>query len=332
MRHRRLWLAAVLAAGSLALPTVAAGARPSRCGDPPTLVLAAMPLELNPLLEVAEGVEAVRIEDRTFYEAALAGQRVVLAMTGIGMANAAETTELALDHFGCGFRAAVFSGVAGSRHRIGDVAVPARWTADGGATWTGADRRMLRIAAGLVGRVPLARDVPVGDAACLCPGVDAPLPVRLAHEPAVVVGGDGTTYDQFGGTAVPCLPGGGDVAGCEPCLGPHGAVQDALDFAANAPELADPDFVEAFLRPPQPTTSVYDAQDLETAAFAEAAAASGVPFLAVRAASDGQGDPLGLPGFPSQFFAYRQLAGDNAAAVTLAFLEAWADAGRPTSP
>jgi nucleoside phosphorylase len=320
-----------LTAASLSLPTVVADARQDRCAEAATLVLAAMPLELNPLVEVADGVEPVRIQDRTFYEARLAGQRVVLAMTGIGVANAAETTELALDHFACGFRAVVFSGVAGSRHRIGDVAVPARWTGDGGATWTPADRRMLRVASGLVGRVPLARDVPVGDAACLCPGVDAPLPVRLAHEPVVVVGGDGTTYDQFGGTAVPCLPGGGDVAGCEPCLGPHAAAQDALDFAANAPELADPGFVEAFLRPPQPTTTVYDAQDLETAAVAGVAAARGVPFLAVRAASDGQGDPLGLPGFPFQFFAYRQLAGDNAATVTLAFLDAWAAAGRPTA-
>ncbi|MCU1427209.1 MAG: hypothetical protein JWL83_1209, partial [Actinomycetia bacterium] len=38
--------------------------------------------------------------------------------------------------------------------------------------------------------------------------------------------------------------------------------------------------------------------------------------------SDGRGDPLNLPGFPWQFFAYRQLAGNNAAAVTIAFLKA----------
>jgi hypothetical protein len=36
--------------------------------------------------------------------------------------------------------------------------------------------------------------------------------------------------------------------------------------------------------------------------------------------SDGAGDPLGLPGFPSQFVVYRQLAANNAAAVTLALL------------
>jgi len=46
--------------------------------------------------------------------------------------------------------------------------------------------------------------------------------------------------------------------------------------------------------------------------------------LGIRAVSDGQGDPLHLPGFPSQFFVYRQLAANNAAAVTRAFLSTWA--------
>jgi nucleoside phosphorylase len=48
-----------------------------------------------------------------------------------------------------------------------------------------------------------------------------------------------------------------------------------------------------------------------------------VPFLGLRGVSDGGGDALGLPGFPFQFFYYRQLAADNAAAATLAFLAAW---------
>lgn len=56
----------------------------------------------------------------------------------------------------------------------------------------------------------------------------------------------------------------------------------------------------------------------------------GACFIGFRAASDGPsggptdaygGDPLMLPGFPSQFFLYRQLAANNAATVTLAFLQ-----------
>jgi nucleoside phosphorylase len=45
-----------------------------------------------------------------------------------------------------------------------------------------------------------------------------------------------------------------------------------------------------------------------------------VPFLGIRGVSDGLGDPLRLPGFPAQFYVYRQLAADNAAATTVAFL------------
>ena len=58
--------------------------------------------------------------------------------------------------------------------------------------------------------------------------------------------------------------------------------------------------------------------------MAKVAARSGVPFIAFRSLSDGKGDPLMLPGFPFQFFVYRQLAADNAATMALAFLKAWA--------
>jgi hypothetical protein len=40
---------------------------------------------------------------------------------------------------------------------------------------------------------------------------------------------------------------------------------------------------------------------------------------------------LHLPGFPWQFFVYRQLAGNNAAAVAVAFLRTWAARGWPVS-
>src|SRR5689334_10618011 len=107
-------------------------------------------------------------------------------MTGIGIANAEQTARLAFERLGCRFSAAVFSGVAGSRQNIGDVAVPRRWTGDGGTTWTGADPAMLGVARRL--SVKLTQDVPVGDAACLCPGVDASTPVHLGQTPKLVVG------------------------------------------------------------------------------------------------------------------------------------------------
>ena len=50
------------------------------------------------------------------------------------------------------------------------------------------------------------------------------------------------------------------------------------------------------------------------------AAERGVPFIAFRAVSDGEGDPLNLRGFPDQFYAYYPLAAHNAAAAAEAFV------------
>jgi nucleoside phosphorylase len=290
-----------------------------------TLVLSAMPLELNPLVRAATITETHRIDDRTFYVGTLAGKDVVLAMTGIGPANATQTATTAFEHFACPFSGAVFSGVAGSRENIGDVTIPIRWTSDGGQTFLGADPRMLSAAKPLAdpGAVKLAQDVPVGDAACLCPGVDAATPVHMPQPAKVVVGGDGETSDPFGGHAVPCVPGGGDIAGCEPCLTIAGVPQNAATFANKAGLVADPTFWQALFMTNTATTDSYEAQDEETAAVAAVAHGYDVPFLGVRAVSDGQNDPLHLPGFPVQFAVYRQLAGNNAAAVTIAFLERW---------
>ena len=328
--HRRALVAAALAGGMFAgLIAPSAVAAPSQPGCVRrVLVLTAMPLELNPLYRAAsiDPNATVRIDGRTFYGGRLAGKRVVMAMTGIGPANATQTSTAAFEHFRCPFAAAVFSGVAGSKENIGDVTIPDRWTLDGGKTWTYADPRMLKVAAPLAGTsaVKMSQDVPVGDAACLCPGVDAATPVHMPQPAKVVVGGDGETSDPFGGHSVPCAPGGGDIAGCEPCLTIDGVPQNAATFADKAPStLGDPSFWTALLQPPAQTTSTYEAQDEETAAVAKVAHQYGVPFLGVRAVSDGQNDPLMLPGFPWQFFVYRQLAGNNAAAVTIAFLRIW---------
>jgi nucleoside phosphorylase len=293
-----------------------------------------MPLELNPLVAAAEldPTKTVRVDDKTFYVGRLAGNDVVLAMTGIGLVNAENTATAAFEHFTCRFRGALFSGVAGSQRNIGDVAIPARWTRDGGTSWTGVDPGMLRVARGLQGtdKVKLAQDVPVGDAACLCPGVDAATPVHMPGPMAVWVGGDGTSSDTFGDKALVCVPGGGDIAGCQPCVMNAGfAGEEASAFATHVPDYADPAFFQSFFAPPDATTQDMDSQDEETAAVAQVAGAYHVPFLGVRAVSDGHGDPLGLPGFPVQFFVYRQLAGNNAAAVTIAFLQAWAAKHQP---
>jgi nucleoside phosphorylase len=331
LSRRKAGVAAVAGAllAGLVVPTAMATTNTPSCHHP-VLVLSAMPLELNPLVaKTALRGEKEEIDGRTFYMGRLAGNEVVLAMTGIGLVNAEQTATAAFEHFHCTFAAAMFSGVAGSQHNIGDVTVPARWTRDG-KHWIAADPEMVKLASTLnSGNVKLSQDVPVGDAACACPGVDAATPVHMPQPAQVYVGGAGESSDMFGGHAVPCLPGGGDIEGCEPCITAGHALGDAMRFASNAPKLSDPGFWEALLQPPAQTTSNLDAQDEETAAVAEVAGRYHVPFLGVRAASDGKNDPLHLPGFPFQFAVYRQLAGNNAAAVTIAFLQRWHDRPGP---
>ena len=327
----RLVLGACLVLLVAGLTGPASAARRPACAER-VLVLSAMPLELNPLVEQATITGREERAGHTFYPGRLGRVDVVLAMSGIGPANATQTTEAALSLPGCRFRAVLFSGVAGSQGNIGDVAVPRRWTLDDGKHWASVDPALLRVARGLQPRsLGLTQDVPVGDAACACPGVDAATPVHLPTKVTLRVGGEGTTSDPFGGYAVPCLPGGGDIAGCEPCLTMPGTVNNTFTFAERAPSVADPGFFQALFRNEGTSSYKADANDQETAAVLKVAQRHGVPFLGIRGVSDGQGDPLNLPGFPVQFAYYRQLAADNSAAVAVAFLKAWDAAGRPVA-
>lgn len=335
-------LGALLAAAAASAGGLAQTARadpPAPCpatGD--VLVLGAMPLEVAPLLEAAviDPEATVRVEGRDFYRGTLSGTPVVIAMTRIGMVNATQTAKLAFETFTCGFDAVVFSGVAGSTASIGDVTVADSWSVDGGETRMGVDAEMLAVArdGARVGgdwEDHLTSEVPIGDEACLCPGVDTlATPASVGDPRKIVVGGTGVTGDTYGGKALPCGPGAGDVFGCQPCLAPGSAPEDAAGFATSVPTYLDPGFFAAFFTPPDETTTDHVAQDQETGAVLAVARDNDTPFLGIRGVSDGAEDPLHLPGFPFQFFAYRHLAADNAAAVTVDFLADWVAAGRPT--
>jgi nucleoside phosphorylase len=292
------------------------------------LVLTAFPGEMDGLISQAHVDHVERADGHEFFFGSLRGDDVIMSMTGIGMLNAERVTKTAFDTFRCGEQSdidgVVFSGVSGGRTFIGDVTVPARWSPDQGATWLPVNADMLGVARAVAsGAAPhLARDVPAGDPACA--GADPNLvgTVHMDHAPDVIVGGDGRSSDPFGGRQLPCFPGGGDVFGCRPCRAPGTSVPDAQRFANAAVPFLDPNFFFDYFQQ-QPATSGADADDMETAAAARVAAQHDTPFIAFRALSDGQGDPLMLPGFPFQFFFYRQLAANNAATVALAFLEAW---------
>jgi hypothetical protein len=207
-----------------------------------------------------------------------------------------------LEHFPV--RGVVVSGVAGSPYRIGDVSVPEAWALDDGSTFD-VHRPWLALADGLTdpGALALERCTVVPTS-----GQD----VCLGFDPVVVVGGVGHSSDPYNGSAYQCAPNpptllGREVFGCD---GDDGAVVGQAAAASRAMRAATAG-ADA-----EPTS-----EDMETAAIGQEAARRHLPFIAFRATSDGSDDPLGLPGFPAQFFAYYRLAADNAAAAAAAFLE-----------
>jgi nucleoside phosphorylase len=295
---------------------------------PRLLVLSAMPVELSAVVARLPPVfgkpAAMTVNGHDYYIARYGGDSLVLTLTGIGPANARHAIDAAFGAFRCGkqsaIREVVFSGVAGGDY-IGDVIVPARWTSDAGKHVVAVDPRMLaaarRVAAKVKGR--LLTTAPAGDPACGCvTSPDAVTTVAVTHPPALEVGGTGETTDPFTGRALPCAPGGGDVFGCAPCTAQTNAQRDGPPFVTGAVPFVDPAFFTGYNS--SAAGPGFVAEDEETAAVAAEAAKRHVPFLGLRAVSDGRGDPLGLPGFPAQFFYYRQLAADNAAIATVAFL------------
>jgi nucleoside phosphorylase len=258
-------------------------------------VLGAFPAELAALVDRAEIEEEIVIGDRVMRIGRLGGVRVVLGMTGIGLLNAERTTRVVLDRFPV--TGVIGTGVAGSPHRIGDVTVPRAWELNDGTVYE-CDAPWLSV----------AEEVAASDLTLdRCTNVPATgQPVCMPYEPAVVVGGIGISDDPYGDTPLDCFPvGDNDIFGCDiAAIGSTSAARDDGTLAG-------------------PHQNERVAGDQETAAIAREATARGLPFIAFRSASDstGEPDPLNLPGFPGQFFAYYRLAASTAAEAATAFLQ-----------
>jgi len=297
--------ALVTAAAGTALVVTGAACGDGGGGEGPTVaVLAAFPAELAPLLEAATIEEAVVVDDRVLRVGRLGGVRVVLAMTGIGFVNAERTTRLVLDRHPVD--AVVVSGVAGSVHRIADVTVPDAWLTPEGERYP-ADPHLLALARDAAG--------PDGPRLERCTVVSpdvADALVCMGFQPEIRVGGIGESEDPYAGEPVLCSAAGDDVFGCDV------SALASPPARASSAALASPAAVV-------PLPEGHVAIDMETAVIAREAHARGLPYVAFRAVSDGEEDPLGLPGFPAQFFAYYPIAARNAAIATTALLERLAD-------
>jgi nucleoside phosphorylase len=330
---------ATLLTASPVAAQAAGGPTSGACSQPRLLVLSAFPAEMGKIMKATklDSVEPIRSAapgSKEFWTGTLGTKPVILGLVGIGPVNATATTTAAFTVFPC-ISGVVFSGVAGAgsdhrgvggtkrQARIGDVTVPDRWSQDGGKTWSTAQRSMLATATKIAASVPLQNTTPLGDYACACVDAGTIPGVTFPYRPTVLLHGDGSTTDPFGGHAAPCLQHGGDLAGCEPCPAALGTSPDPQRFVSGMQGIVDPGFFTGLIAQGSGSGHEFIEGDEETGASAAVANSHHVPFIGFRAISDGTPDPLMLPGFPSQFVVYTQLAADNAAAVTLAFVKAW---------
>jgi adenosylhomocysteine nucleosidase len=274
---------------------------------PRLAVLSAFEPELEDLREEIE-IETTRIiNGRTYTIGRLAGNEVVMVLSGISMVNAAMTTQTMLDHFNV--VGIVFSGIAGGVNpnlRIGDVVVPAQWggyqehvfarETDGG--WDVGGRSMEFGNFGMMfprrAFVVRRNGAPDEEERVFWFSADSVM-LRIAGRAAQSA------------RLRKCTP-NGDCLEADPrvVIGGNG--------------VSGPTFVDnAEYRSWVWDTFHADALDMESAAVAHVAYANAVPFIVFRSLSDLAG---GGPG-ENQVDTFFELAADNTATVVMVFLEAW---------
>jgi adenosylhomocysteine nucleosidase len=297
----------VPSAPATVLPVGGPGAAASIVDTTPRVaVISAFEPELARLRSATTVTATQVINGRTHYIGTLAGQPVVLFLSGVSMVNAAMTTQAMLDRFR--IRTIVFSGIAGGVNpalHIGDVTVPAQWgnyqeAAFGRATATGFD------ASPYAGEFPnFGMMFPRGT---MIVPADGP-PDRITRRFWFDVGVRELATARRIAESVKlsrCTTGGA-------CL----SSEPRIVIGGNG--VSGPTFVDnAAYREWTWTTFKADALDMETAAVALVAHQNRVPYIAFRSLSDLAG---GGPG-ANEAVTFGRLAADNSAAVVMAFLAA----------
>jgi len=264
--------------------------------SPPYLaVISAYPAELAPIAAATAIEGTVQIGSRSYYVGRLSGVSVLLGLTGIGVVNATVAARSLLARRD--IAGVIMSGTGGTRYHIGDVVVASELVETDRTGTFHANPSLVALAR----RAAAALPEPLERCTLVPPGSSDAELVCLLFDPAVIFGGQLVSVDPFGGMAPACTPGGGEVFGCEVPATP--SAEPGTGFPAH----------------PLTITTV-DLEDMESAAVARVATRRRVPFLAVRSASDGGGDPRGNRGFPEQFFDYYRIATRNAATVTRAIV------------
>lgn len=287
----------------LALATLLLATGAQADDRPRTAVISAFPPEWEALRTQMEAQGETVINGNRFVTGRLAGQEVVLFLSGISMVNAAMTTQLGLDHFD--IRRIVVSGIAGGVDpalSVGDVTVVAQWgqyldsvfgreTPDGYQLpdWMPSDFPGY----GMM----FPRNVRVVSQADPDPAPQFWFPVDAElYETALELGG-----------ALELLQ----------CAQPDACLSDPPQLVVGGKGVSGSAFVDnADFRAYVADSFGARVLDMETAAIAHVAKANGVPFIAFRSLSDLAGGGAGENELPVFF----ELASRNAAAVVTAYL------------
>ena len=251
----------------------------------------------SPVVHVINGVE--------FVAGVLQGQNVVLFLSGISVANAAMTVQLALDHFR--IERIIFSGIAGGVDpslNIGDVVIAERW---------GQYLEMLYARESAEGwEKPPFFEYPFANFGMMFPRSvtvqrgDAEAPESRFWFPV-----DEALLEQARAAAA-------EVA-LDRCYSDNSCLQKQPKIVVGGAGVSGSAFVDnAAFRDYTFTTFGARVLDMESAIVAHVAYANGVPFIAVRSLSDLAGGGEG----ENQIEVFLGLAANNSAAVVQALLRA----------
>ncbi|MBN1265561.1 MAG: 5'-methylthioadenosine/S-adenosylhomocysteine nucleosidase [Anaerolineales bacterium] len=274
---------------------------------PRIAILSAFSPELKGFRKALDLEHTYVINGRSFYTGTLAGQDVVLTLSGVSMVNAAMTAQVVIDNFEV--EALIFSGIAGGVNpglSIGDVVVPAQWgqyqeqlfARESGESWE-------------IG----SHSADFGNY-----GMMFPQPVSVTRAGS----SPDSEQERFWFPVAPDMLEAARLLAGKVDLEDCGLLGKCLN---NMPELvvggngvSGPTFVDnKAYRTWVWDTFQADALDMESAAVAHVAYVNDVPFLVFRSLSDLAG---GGPG-ENEIDIFFQLAAENSARVVLAFLEVW---------
>jgi adenosylhomocysteine nucleosidase len=312
-RRGRLPSLLLLLLAALSLPPAAdaqdAGGRLDP--KPRVAVISAFAPELKVLASRTEAERTVSANGVEFTLGRLAGEDVVLFLSGVSMVNAAMTTQLALDRFDV--RAIVFSGIAGGVNpdlSIGDVVVPERW----GQYLESAFAR--ETGSGTYAIPPFLSEPPYANYGMMFP---QPVNVRSAEKPE---GEERFWFEADAGMieAARGWPGTLRLRRCaaqDSCLGREPLFRVGGEGVSARRSSTTRPSASTSSPPSAPTSSTWRAPPsptwpTPTASRSSSSAASPTSPAAARAANE--------------MATFLQLAADNSADAVAAFLEAWSPA------